>query len=1228
MSNFPFKRLINITVTLIFLFSDFALGATNRSLFQNKKVNYEKIMEQNESIVGKKKALQEGDEAKLQNSKLQTSQKIDIASVKDISDIHIPEALGKISEVYNAPGENARRIIHFQDLHTQYDAQKNSAKIIEHLYKTYNIDLVLSEGAFGKVEPGIIKKQVTDKLICERLSKLLLKTGEITGEEYLGIIKDYPIAIWGVENKDLYYRNAGQFNKLIKYSENAQVFLNQVEQAIKALKPVVYNKGIKELEEKEVLYEDKKLDLNAYLDYLTQIAKKLNLDIATLCPNITLLQKSLELEKTLQLTNVTEEARLYNILLTQELTTKGKTKELDEFSTKTALFQQEKISSNKFYMYLKELGQKLNLPLTNYKNLSGFTDYLGIIAKMESYKIYTELQTLLEDLRYKSCDNEGQKNLLTISKNTAFLKDFFNLKISNEEIENFLANKDKYTVSYFKQVITGLKGKTGSTGQTNFIDYNPDIIDNHFQELVGFYNIVWQRDEAIVANTLKRMDDAKESNSILIVGGFHTKGMMKMFRDKGISYVVLSANSGKEMDDELYHSLLAGKNWTLNEIIPLANEITKESLRTELPTDTANPEAFIRLQKMLPLFITVVGITFGKDPNSTVADLINTTGRIYTPVFTTYSVTQQGVIDALSTVDNIAVKKSKGLTYVALGKLGYFRVNEKGIAEVITKSEFDNIEASVEVAENITIPSGGDKKPMDDGSLVPEYLAGPQHNAQTLQKSLEGELANVPEFLNEGEKIDSIEVTRVADPRPGETMDNSLKELMPTLVAMTVSAACKLVTTKVEIDGHQIPLMGAAKGREKDKDFVAKIKDIIDGLAEESHTGILSASSDRFTNLGIKVVDVGTEGTVSKTVRGEEELATVSENVIGAVYGEGAKEIDLMKDPIDGTTQTATRTSDQTDSDSISLTYLGSCKSIIPDGRIIGIVAPIQTQGVEVSYNRQAPIGTDDPVSWNLLQNINNIRQALGKEWKDLKIALGAKLLDPNKPSRWTNFVNLFVASGGKIDNITLTNLYEIGGSELVLEGKADIAISAVPVEMLIASQMQRGGMKLTSWMAYGTKKGLDSSVPNLNGAFAFKGAEEGKEDEMDEDLKELKKFNPDISPGHKKVYTSQDFISKPGMVNYSGINGLRFSGVEGVKIENGIVKVTVRIHDSIGGVYDVKLGIKLAPETQEEVFEGSPAVVADENPGNLIRTEEPTYTDSKRAIDSTRQFGGNRTGL
>ncbi len=59
MLKFPFKKGLSIAITLIFLFSDFALGAppNNKSFFQNKKPNYQRIMQQNEELLNKKKAI-------------------------------------------------------------------------------------------------------------------------------------------------------------------------------------------------------------------------------------------------------------------------------------------------------------------------------------------------------------------------------------------------------------------------------------------------------------------------------------------------------------------------------------------------------------------------------------------------------------------------------------------------------------------------------------------------------------------------------------------------------------------------------------------------------------------------------------------------------------------------------------------------------------------------------------------------------------------------------------------------------------------------------------------------------------------------------------------------------------------------------------------------------------------------------------------------------------------
>ena len=584
MKNFPFKKTISIFVLISFIFSDFALGAApdNISLFKNKKPNYKKITEENEELLNKK---WQGAKKNQTNTKFKSESPIELVSLKDISDIHIPENLGRITEVYNSPVPNSKRIIHFQDLHTNYDAQKNSAKLIEYIYKTYGIDLVLSEGALGKIDPSKVRAIIKNKKTLDLTSKILMKSGELTGEEYIALNKDYPIQIWGVENKALYNTNGEQFKNIIKYSSDAQIFLSQVEKAVTSLKPLVYNKEIKQLEEKEIFFNDKKLELNEYLDYLAQVSQKLSLDIYKSYPNLSYLQKSLEIEKSIRPDKIQEELKLYITALAQNLNPKPKNKDLEELNQKCSLFQQQKLSQSRFYSFLKELGNKNNLSINTYKNLNDFSDYLEISSKIDSYKIFQELQGLSEELKYKFCKNDHQKTLITISKNSFFLKDFFNLKVSNEDLEYFLNNKGIHRVEYFKTFLSKAIHRYELQTKNYFIDYNPNLIDNRFQELEDFYKVAWERDKAIIDNGLKRMQDFKEDSAILIVGGFHTKGMTKFLREQNISYAVLSSNAKEGMDDQLYQDLLAGKRKNIEELVPLANEVFKESYRIPMMLD-------------------------------------------------------------------------------------------------------------------------------------------------------------------------------------------------------------------------------------------------------------------------------------------------------------------------------------------------------------------------------------------------------------------------------------------------------------------------------------------------------------------------------------------------------------------------------------------------------------------------------------------------------------------
>ncbi|MBU4589868.1 MAG: hypothetical protein KKG01_02980, partial [Candidatus Omnitrophica bacterium] len=211
---------------------------------------------------------------------------------------------------------------------------------------------------------------------------------------------------------------------------------------------------------------------------------------------------------------------------------------------------------------------------------------------------------LAYEVKQNIAENKEQKDLISALRNINFLEGFFNLKVSNEELDYYLQNKDSHKVAWFKSVITNL------TSQTSYIDYNPDLIDKHLQELEDFYTTVKQRDIAMVENSLSEIEKRNTRVAALVSGGFHTKGITSLLREKGYSYIVVSPYSSTDIDEGNYHYLLSGQRKPLSELVNEINSLLRI------------PLAFVRknfreeYNKEIMPALEALGI-----PNSEIADI-------------------------------------------------------------------------------------------------------------------------------------------------------------------------------------------------------------------------------------------------------------------------------------------------------------------------------------------------------------------------------------------------------------------------------------------------------------------------------------------------------------------------------------------------------------------------------------------------------------------------------
>jgi len=525
----------------------------SKSLFKNKKINYDAMKARNEYNLNTIKDMKNSANLK------DTSNYLKISYIKDIADIYINDTVGKVIDSYSSP-DSKGTIIYIQDLHANPEAGINLSKILENLIKDYNLDLICSEGASGVVDTSSVSN-FPDKELKEKVAKAFIDSGELTGEEYLSITKYPNFPIWGIEDEEAYFQHIIEFHKIMKFNPDALIFINQVKVALNKLKLEIYSKALLDIDCKEMEYEGSKIDAIKYLDYLLSIAKDINL---ANYKNISIFKEALEAEKTIDQSKIIKESQDILSNLRTILKEKDNKYELNTLLVKASLFKDKKISPFLFYSYLDELSRRqIKNNLDNYADMFNYATYLKQINSIDSAKLFNEIEELSYDIKNLISDTDNQKLLTKSIRSIRFLEKFFNLKISNEELDSYLKDKKFFKVSFFKDF---LQANLEKYDINSFVDYNYDLINKNLIELESFYDIAHKRDLAMFNNTIAEIEKRKSKTIAMIAGGFHTNGITKLLKDNGYSYVVIFPYSRIETDERNYKDLLSGKSKSLSEL--------------------------------------------------------------------------------------------------------------------------------------------------------------------------------------------------------------------------------------------------------------------------------------------------------------------------------------------------------------------------------------------------------------------------------------------------------------------------------------------------------------------------------------------------------------------------------------------------------------------------------------------------------------------------------------
>ena len=461
------------------------------------------------------------------------------------SEIKFPSEYGRITEVFDSGGDEL--VIHIQDAHTNYEAQKNAASILEELINNYGLYLILVEGGSRDVSLNYYREgsSLEER---KKTADQQLKEGVIAGEEYLNIASDYPMKLQGMEDRALYDQNMEAYLGVDKGKDAALLYTKLLSGVVVDLKFKLYNKNLKELDDKRRGFKDEKVSLADYANYLKGLAQAKKIDMSGY-PNYKNLTASFELEKAIDFSAV-EKERAETI---EVLGKKIGEADLKEFLEKSVDFKSGKITPVQYHTYLKDMMVKAKMDIKQYPNLEKYIIYITNYEKINSAELFKELKSAEDKIEQVVATNDEQKRLIEIVKNLEFLIDFIELKLSPDDFDYYQKSEGNFNLPEW---VRFLNSQAARFNLAQRVPEGTTAVEKIMPSVKNFYLIARKRDEVFLNNTQKYMKAEGVNIAALIAGGFHTPTLMRLFRLNNISYIVVSPKVLKPTDEKLYHKIL------------------------------------------------------------------------------------------------------------------------------------------------------------------------------------------------------------------------------------------------------------------------------------------------------------------------------------------------------------------------------------------------------------------------------------------------------------------------------------------------------------------------------------------------------------------------------------------------------------------------------------------------------------------------------------------------
>ncbi len=458
-----------------------------------------------------------------------------------VSSFKIPDAFGRVHEIIPAASQ-ASVLIHIQEAHANYDAQKNIRGILQHLSRDYGVDLVLMEGAGYKLEPKLFRFFPTDAKLQHEANRKLMEAGELTGAEVF--LMDAPRGAEGrgMENAAAYRKDREAFKTVFKGREIENAFLDEAYLRWQSQAASVLNKDLRDFLNRYVAYESEQSPLADWLEVLKKEAfSSLNLDLSDAAAQVawpTLVRyfrlKKIGAEIDLARSE-TEKKKFFAetglpfsmVGEVEQVFASAKTGSLPLYETRF-IFERMMDALPKAFSF------------SDYPNFRLHIQQMVLMSELQGEALQQEVRGLSKMIVATIAKTESERRHVALLREYLLLKKLFHLELSREEYQQVVARKI---------VPEHLAAEVSPALQTLY------------QAALEFYAGAIRREDFMMEKALARMKERKRTKAVLITGGFHTDGLKERITRSGNAYIGITPRMGEIPADSQknYLSALLGQ---------------------------------------------------------------------------------------------------------------------------------------------------------------------------------------------------------------------------------------------------------------------------------------------------------------------------------------------------------------------------------------------------------------------------------------------------------------------------------------------------------------------------------------------------------------------------------------------------------------------------------------------------------------------------------------------